>query len=235
MNSVEASTHQDGGALLAVQRYRENDFEPYVFRTTDLGGDVDAPRRRRWDTRCSPGARRPGGSPEREHPLSRHRIRALPESGRGRPLRPFRGSAGDPITDLQVAGDELLVATQGRSFWVLDDLTPVRALADRAWDAPALLPAGTAVRLATGGSRPSAVRGLPRTARRGRSFTISCPTILKRATNSASRSGTRAARWSGSWCGSRRRVSSQKSQRASVRLPTPCWKARPGFTGSPGI
>ena len=74
---------------------------------------------------------------------------------------PFGDLPATPITDLQVAGDELLVATQGRSFWVLDDLTPVRALAGRSWDAPALLPAGTAVRLATGGSRPFRGPGAP--------------------------------------------------------------------------
>ena len=35
-----------------------------------------------------------------------------------------------PITDLEVHRGDLVVATQGRSFWVLDDLTPLRELAD---------------------------------------------------------------------------------------------------------
>ena len=79
----------------------------------------------------------------------------------GQRFVPFGDLPATPITDLQAAGDELLVATQGRSFWVLDDLAPVRTLAGRSWDAPALLPAGTAARLATGGARPFRGPGAP--------------------------------------------------------------------------
>ena len=161
VNSVEPSTHKDGGALLAVQRYRENDFEPYVFRTTDSGAT--------W-TRLGGDGGIPAGHPVRvvrEDPRSESILYLGTEFGLflsldgGARFVPFGDLPATPITDLQVAGDELLVATQGRSFWVLDDLTPVRALAGRAWDTPALLPAGTAVRLATGGGRPFRGPGAP--------------------------------------------------------------------------
>ena len=158
VNSVDASTHREGGAILAVQRYRENDFAPHVFRTTDFGAS--------WT--------RLGGIP------TGHPVRVVREDRRderilylgtefglfvsldgGAVFVPFGDLPATPITDLQVVGDELLVATQGRSFWVLDDLTPVRELAGRSWDAPVLLPAGTAVRLATGGGRPFRGPGAP--------------------------------------------------------------------------
>ncbi len=159
VNTAEASLHRDGGAILAVQRYRENDFEPYLFRTTDFGAS--------WERL---GAGVPAGHPvrvARQDPLEESVLYLGTEFGLflsldgGEAFVPFGDLPATPITDLQVAGDELLVATQGRSFWVLDDLTPVRALAGRGWDQPALLPAGDAVRLATGGSRPFRGPGAP--------------------------------------------------------------------------
>ncbi len=153
VNMIEASPHEAGAATIAVHRYRENDFESYVFRTSDFGAG--------W-TRLGEG----GGIPAqhvarvvREDPVDARILYLGTEFGLlasfdgGRRFVPFGDLPATPITDLQVAGDELLVATQGRSFWVLDDLTPVRVLPGGSWDAPALLPAGDAVRLATGGSR----------------------------------------------------------------------------------
>ena len=154
VNSVDASPHRDGGAILAVQRYRENDFAPWLFRTTDFGAN--------W-TRLGADGGIPAGHPvrvAREDPGNERILYVGTEFGLflsldgGAVFTPFGDLPATPVTDLQVAGDELLVATQGRSFWVLDDLTPVRALAGRSWDLPALLPAGAAARLATGGGRP---------------------------------------------------------------------------------
>ena len=39
-----------------------------------------------------------------------------------------------PITDMRVHHDDLVVATQGRSFWILDDVTPLHAMVDEARD-----------------------------------------------------------------------------------------------------
>ena len=179
VNSLDVSRHHDGGVLLAVQRYRENDFEPYVFRTTDFGAT--------W-TRLGGDGGIPAGHPVRvvrEDPASPGVLYLGTEFGLflsldgGARFVPFGDLPATPITDLQVSGDELLVATQGRSFWVLDDLTPVRALAGRSWDAPVLLPAGMAVRLATGGGRPFRGPGAPENRPSGALFHYFLPEDLE--------------------------------------------------------
>jgi len=132
VNVVEASPHEPGRAYLAVYKYRQADFRPYIFRTDDYGET--------W-TRIADGTT---GIPED------HFVRVVRED----PERPgllYAGtefgtyvSFGDgahwqslqqnlpttPITDLKVHRSDLVVATQGRSFWVMDDLTPLRRLTD---------------------------------------------------------------------------------------------------------
>ncbi len=158
VNSVDASFHENGGALVTVHRYRENDFAPYLFRTADFGAT--------W-TRIES---LPPGHPvraARQDPVDPDLLFVGTEFGLfasfdgGERFVPFGGIPATPITDIQIAGDELLVATQGRSFWVFDDLTPLRGIMGRDWSAPALLPSGAAVRLATGGGRGFRGPGAP--------------------------------------------------------------------------
>lgn len=131
VNRIEASVHAPGRAFLAVQRYRMGDPAPYVWRTDDFG--------RTW-TLLTGG---PGGIPEdhwvrvvREDPERRGLLYAGTEFGiwvsfddgvRWQPLR--MNLPATPVTDLKVHRGDLVVATQGRSFWILDDLTPLRELA----------------------------------------------------------------------------------------------------------
>lgn len=131
VNRIDVSASDPGRAYLAVQRYRMDDFRPYVFRTTDFG--------RTW-TLLTDGR---NGIPA-DHPV--RVVRADP----ARPGLLYAGTEfgmfvsfndgarwqrlqlnlpATPITDLRVHRGDLVVATQGRSFWVLDDLTPLRELA----------------------------------------------------------------------------------------------------------
>lgn len=131
VNRIDVSTSDPGRAYLAVQRYRMDDFRPYVFRTTDFG--------RTW-TLLTDGR---NGIPA-DHPV--RVVRADP----ARPGLLYAGTEfgmfvsfndgvrwqrlqlnlpATPITDLRVHRGDLVVATQGRSFWILDDLTPLRELA----------------------------------------------------------------------------------------------------------
>ncbi len=131
VNRIEVSSHAPGRAFVAVQRYRMDDFAPYVWRTDDFG--------RTW-TRIGTGR---GGLPTdqpvrvvREDPERKGLLYAgtefglfvsLDDGARWRSLQAKLPRT--PITDLKVHRGDLVISTQGRSFWVLDDLTPLREFA----------------------------------------------------------------------------------------------------------
>ena len=132
VNSIDVSRHDPDRIYLAAYRYRMNDYTPYVFRSEDGGAS--------WTTVTS-------GLPEnhfvrvvREDPGADGLLFAGTEFGlhasfdRGDSWRSFQlNLPRTPVTDLTLhenAGNpDLVLATQGRSFWVLDDLNVVRELA----------------------------------------------------------------------------------------------------------
>jgi hypothetical protein len=130
VNSIEVSPHDKATAYVAATRYKFDDDRPYLFRTTDYG--------RSW-TEITNGI--PDGAFTRvlrEDPVRRGLLFAGTETGLyvsfddGSSWRPFqRDLPAVPITDLAIKDGDLVVATQGRSFWILDDLTPLRLWDDR--------------------------------------------------------------------------------------------------------
>lgn len=135
INAIELSPHSDGTAYVAVTGYKLNDFAPYIYRTRDYG--------KRWE-------RLDRGLPEdafvrvvREDPLVPGMLYAGTEKGLF--VSSDDGKSWDsldlnlpvvPITDLRAREDALAVATQGRAFWVLDDLFVVREAASLDADLP---------------------------------------------------------------------------------------------------
>lgn len=125
VNSLEASPHEKGTVYLAGTRYKLDDFEPYLFVTRDYGASwtrIDAGIDRSHFTRvirCDP---------ECEGLLYAGTERGVYVSvDDGRQWQPLElGLPVVPITDLAVKGGDLIAATQGRSFWVLDDLDHLR-------------------------------------------------------------------------------------------------------------
>ncbi|HEX9794074.1 MAG TPA: family 16 glycoside hydrolase [Planctomycetota bacterium] len=129
INSIEADPFEPGGLYLAATRYRSDDFRPFLLRTLDYG--------KTWQ-------RIDKGIPAdhftrvvRADPLRRGVLYAGTERGMylsfddGKNWRPFQLNLPQvPITDLAVRDGDLVVATQGRSFWVLDDLTPLRQMGE---------------------------------------------------------------------------------------------------------
>ncbi|HVN76854.1 MAG TPA: hypothetical protein VMT19_11090 [Thermoanaerobaculaceae bacterium] len=138
VNSIELSAHDKATAYVAATRYKFDDFRPYLYKTTDYG--------RTW-TVISNGI--PDGAftrVVREDPVRRGLLYAGTETGLyvsfddGASWRPFqRNLPVVPITDLVVKNGDLVVATQGRSFWILDDLTPLRLWDEKIAAAPAYL------------------------------------------------------------------------------------------------
>ncbi len=141
VNALDVSTHAPGRVTAAVYNYRMDDWRPYVFRTDDFGAT--------W-TLLTDG--RNGVPPDapvrvvREDPERQGLLYAGTEFGMyvsfddGAHWQSFQlNLPHTPITDLVVHESDLVVATQGRSFWILDDLTPLYELDDIVDGAPAFL------------------------------------------------------------------------------------------------
>ncbi len=128
VNSVEPSPHDAGTAYITLSRYKFNDFTPYIYRTGDYGGSWQ-----RIDAGIGEAAPDAWARVVREDPEVQGLLYAGTELGAF--VSFDRGVSWEslqldmpltPITDLQVAGTDLAAATQGRAFWVLDDLAPLR-------------------------------------------------------------------------------------------------------------
>lgn len=131
VNRIDVSKHVAGRAYIAAHRYRLDDYAPYAWRTDDYG--------RTW-TRIADGTNGiPADFPVRvvrEDATTAGLLYAGTEFGifvsidNGARWQPFqRNLPVVPISDLQVWNDDLIVGTQGRSVWILDDLTPLQQLA----------------------------------------------------------------------------------------------------------
>ena len=125
VNVVELSSHHRGRAFIAVYRYRENDFHPYIFRTNDSGVS--------WDLLTDGRNGIPSTHPTRairEDPDRKGLLYAGTEFGLfvsfddGAHWQRFQMNLPvTPISDLRVHRKDLVVSTQGRAFWVLDDIS----------------------------------------------------------------------------------------------------------------
>jgi photosystem II stability/assembly factor-like uncharacterized protein len=152
VQTIEDSPHRTGGAYVAIYRYlREHDLRPHILATDDYG--------RTW-RRLTDGA---NGLPA-DHPT--RVVREDPEvpgllyagtefgafvsfdnGGRWHPLQ--LNLPATPVTDIRVHRGDLVIATMGRGFWILDDVAPLRAIARGAQEGGVarLLPPSPAFRL----------------------------------------------------------------------------------------
>ncbi len=124
VSMIEASSRDAGTAYIAVERHKSDDFSPYVFKTTDFG--------KTWTKLVT-------GIPANDYV---HAVRVDPrrpgllfagteqgvyvsfdDGGHWQPMQINLPMA--PVNDLVIKNNDLVVATHGRSFWVLDDITPL--------------------------------------------------------------------------------------------------------------
>ncbi|MCE2777849.1 MAG: hypothetical protein LW824_09550 [Algoriphagus sp.] len=127
INAIEVSPHDPATAYIATTRYKFNDYTPALYKTTDYG--------KTW-TNISKGI--PYGAftrVVREDSKLKNLLFAGTEQGiylskdGGLTWVSFQLNLPvTPITDLKVAHDDLIVATAGRSYWILDELNAVREL-----------------------------------------------------------------------------------------------------------
>jgi photosystem II stability/assembly factor-like uncharacterized protein len=153
---IETSPHRKGSAYYAVYRYLLGDFEPYIYKTENYGAT--------W-TRLTDGKNGiPADWPTRvvrEDPVREHLLYAGTEFGLfvsyddGAHWQSFELNVPNvPITDIKVHHDDLIVSTQGRSMWILDDVSALRQVnAQTATTAAVLFKPREAVRARIGGGR----------------------------------------------------------------------------------
>jgi photosystem II stability/assembly factor-like uncharacterized protein len=129
VSMIEASARDAGTAYLAVERHKSDDFAPYVFKTSDFG--------KTWTKLIA-------GLPAQNYV---HAVRVDPR----RAGLLFAGTEHgvyvsfndgalwqslqlnlpvSPVNDLVIKNSDLVVATHGRSFWVLDDISPLEQYDD---------------------------------------------------------------------------------------------------------
>lgn len=138
IDMIEPSRYDADTAYVAVDRHKLDDIKPYVFMTSDGG--------RTW-SRIDAGL--PDGAvvhAVREDSVRRNLLYAATETGvfasfdTGRHWQSLQlNLPRSPVHDLVVKDDDLVVATHGRSFWILDDVTPLRQVAAAATAATAYL------------------------------------------------------------------------------------------------
>jgi len=150
VNEIAISPHDPATVYVAFRKDRRGDPAPYVFVSKDYGATF---------TRIVNGLR--DGEPVRvvrEDPVRKGLLYAGTETGvyvsydAGAQWLPFRGNFPVvPVTDLEVKHDDLIAATEGRAFWILDDLSVLRQRADAIEKAAMHLYAPRAAILAGGG------------------------------------------------------------------------------------
>ncbi|MBC3845657.1 glycosyl hydrolase [Winogradskyella echinorum] len=129
INSIEPSAFDEGTCYVTGTKYKSGDFAPYLYKTTNYG--------KSW-TKITNGI-----NPEhftrvlREDPKRKGLLYAGTETGMyisfndGKDWKPFQLNLPIvPITDLTIKDNNLIVATQGRSLWIIDDLTVIHQLFD---------------------------------------------------------------------------------------------------------
>ncbi len=127
---IEASPHRRGSAYYAVYRWLLGDYQPYIYRTDDYG--------KTW-TRLTDGK---NGVPEdwptrvvREDPGREGLLYAGTEFGmfisldNGAHWQSFQLNLPNvPVTDIKIHRNDLIVSTQGRAFWILDNISSLHQL-----------------------------------------------------------------------------------------------------------
>jgi len=122
VNAVEVSPHDKATVYIATTKYKFNDHTPAIYKSTDYGTT--------W-TAINTGI--PYGAftrVVREDPIKKDLLYAGTEKGLylswngGKSWKPFQlNLPKTPITDIKINHKNLIVATSGRAFWILDDVS----------------------------------------------------------------------------------------------------------------
>jgi photosystem II stability/assembly factor-like uncharacterized protein len=131
VHTIEDSPHRRGSAYISVYRMYLNDFKPYLYMTNDYGAH--------WALLTDGTNGIPADQPMhvvREDPQQEGLLYAGTLEGayvsfdQGKHWQPLQQNLpATPVTDFKVHDHDLVAATMGRSFWIMDNITPLRQLA----------------------------------------------------------------------------------------------------------
>jgi len=135
---LEASHFDAGTAYAAINSFRLDDLHPHIYRTRDFGAT--------WQEITAGMAENAPSNVVREDPASKGLLFAGTETcvyvsfndGDSWQLLQLN-LPHTSMRDIVVHGDDLVVGTHGRSFWILDDITPLRQLSDEVAKSPVYL------------------------------------------------------------------------------------------------
>lgn len=127
VNSLEPHPFVKGGLYVAATSYKSGDYRPYLYKTADYGNT--------WTKLTNGISDEHFTRVVRADPKRQGLLYAGTEYGMyisfndGTSWQPFQLNLPlVPITDLAVKNDNLIAAMQGRSFWMIDDLTPLHQM-----------------------------------------------------------------------------------------------------------
>ena len=141
VDEIAPSPRDPGTAYMAVHRYRMDDMQPYIYRTDDYGQS--------WELLTGGQNGIPSDHPVRAisvDPESEGLLYAGTEYGLfvsfddGAHWQSLQQNLPPtPVRDLEVKRGDLVIATHGRALWIMDDLSPLRQMADSVRQGPAHL------------------------------------------------------------------------------------------------
>jgi hypothetical protein len=133
INSIEAHPFEAGGLYLAATAYKSDNFRPYLFRSTDYGKSwkkiTDGIADDHFARVIRSDSTRPGllfAGTERGSYVS------FDDGGNWKAMQ--LNLPVVPVTDMAVKEGNLVVATQGRGFWIFDDLAMLRQVEDDSFE-----------------------------------------------------------------------------------------------------
>lgn len=152
INAIEISPHNPDKVFVVFTGYKWNDHKPYIYKSTNAG--------KRWRNSVNGIAEGDFIRVVREDPVVEGLLYAGSETGiyvsfdDGENWQSLRLNLPHvPVTDLTIQDDDLAISTQGRAFWVFDDLSALRAYAQGTQDS--LFSASDAIDIQYGGRADS--------------------------------------------------------------------------------
>ncbi|MBM4421185.1 MAG: glycosyl hydrolase, partial [Chloroflexi bacterium] len=131
IGTLEPSHHADGVCYLAAHRIKHGDERPLLLRSSDGG--------RTWRSIAGDLPSDAAARVVREDPVRKGLLFAGTETGvhvsfddGAHWTRLGAGLPTVPVRDLAIEGDDLVIATHGRAFWIVDDISPLRGDLPRA-------------------------------------------------------------------------------------------------------